>query len=123
MAQFDKVFPTGKPAQKLLHDLIESVVSHPNITIYILAELADIKGYVGDFQAQIRQQSRGVSEDIPEAAMAACTIEVPNEHDYGLTTRRAIYFVYEGCYTPTPAVDWDPMPCARKSLSCAVIHS
>lgn len=39
--------------------------------------------------------------------MAACTLQVPNEFDYGLSQRKAIYRAYEGCYPPTPAVDWD----------------
>ena len=56
-------------------------------------------------QAQIRQKSRGISEDIAEAAMAACTLEVPNELDYGLTKRKVIYKAYDGCYPPTPAVE------------------
>ena len=107
VAQLEKVFPTGELARELLHELIENVAVHPNITIYTQAELVGVKGYVGDFQVQIRQQSRGISDDIAEEAMAACTVEVPNEFDYGLSNRKAIYRAYDGCYPPTPAVDWD----------------
>jgi heterodisulfide reductase subunit A len=106
-AQLETIFPTGKPARELLHDLIDSVVAHPNVTIHTQAELVSMKGYVGDFQAQIRQQSRGVSAGIAEEAMSACTVRVANEFDYGLTSRKAIYWAYEGCYPPTPAVDWE----------------
>ena len=106
-AQLEKVFPTGESARGLLHELIENVAAHPDITIYTQAELVSVKGYVGNFQAQIRQQSRGISDDIAEEAMAACTVEVPNEFDYGLSNRKAIYRAYDGCYPPSPAVDWD----------------
>ncbi|MCA9931412.1 MAG: CoB--CoM heterodisulfide reductase iron-sulfur subunit A family protein, partial [Anaerolineales bacterium] len=106
MAQLESVFPTSESARKTLDGLIRQVVAHPNVTIYTLAELVGMKGYVGDFQATIRQQSRGISDELAEAAMAACTVEVPNEFDYGLTKRKAVYRAYPGCYPPTPAVDW-----------------
>jgi heterodisulfide reductase subunit A2 len=107
MAQLEKLFPTGESARELLHGLIDRVANHPRITVYTRAEVVDLKGYVGDFHAQIRQDSRGISPDIAEEAIEACTVEVPNEFDYGLTKRKVIYRAYEGCYPPTPAVDWN----------------
>ncbi|MBN1992154.1 MAG: CoB--CoM heterodisulfide reductase iron-sulfur subunit A family protein [Anaerolineae bacterium] len=109
MAQLESVFPTGEMARELLHDLIEKVLAQPNITIHTQAELVGLQGYVGDYQAQIRQQSRGVSEDFVEveAAIAACPVEIPDEFNYGLTTRKAIYRAYPGCHPETPAIDWE----------------
>ena len=107
MAQLEHIFPTGEEARDTLHDLIEKVVTHPNITIYTGAELTAVKGYVGDFKVNIEQQSRGVSDDIAEAAIAACTTQVPDEYNYGLTKRKVIYRKYPGCYPPSPAVDWE----------------
>ncbi len=122
MAQLEKVFPTGESARDLLQELTEKVVAHRAITVYTQAEMVGIKGYVGDFQVQIRQQSRGISDDIAEAAMAACTIEVPNEFNYGLDKRKAIYQAYEGCYPPTPAVDWDHYVDGCVRLDSQVLH-
>jgi heterodisulfide reductase subunit A len=109
MAQLESVFPTDEIARDSLRDLIQKVLAHPNITIHTRAELAAIKGYVGDFQGQIRQQSRGVSDDFTgaEAAMAVCPVEVPDKFNYGLTTRKAIYRAYPGCYPTAPAIDWE----------------
>jgi heterodisulfide reductase subunit A len=107
MAQLEHIFPTGEKARDTLHDLIQKVISHPKITIFTQAELSDVKGYVGDFQIKITQQSRGVSDDIAESAIAACTTEVPDEYNYGLTKRKVIYRRYPGCYPSSPAVDWD----------------
>ena len=107
MAQLESVFPTGETARVLLHDLIEKVLAHPLITVHTYTELTGVSGYVGDYHVQLRQQSRGVSDDIPEAAMAACPVEVPDDFNYGLTTRKAIYRAYPGCYPATPAIDWE----------------
>jgi heterodisulfide reductase subunit A len=107
VAQLEKVFPTGENARDALHSLIDQVTKHPRITIFTQTEVATVKGYVGDFQVQIIQQSRGVSNDNAEVLMAACTQEVPDEFNYNLTKRKVIYRAYPGCYPSTPAVDWD----------------
>ena len=65
------------------------------------------KGYVGDFQVQIRQQSRGVSDDIADTILSADMPTVPDEFNYGLSERKIVYRAYPGCYPATPAVDWD----------------
>jgi len=108
-AQLESVFPTGESARQALHQLVEDVLAHPNITVLTRAELTGLSGYVGDFQAQIQVQSRGVSEGFAaiEKAIQACPVEVPDEFNYGLTTRKAIYQVYPGAYPTTPAIDWE----------------
>ncbi len=116
MAQLESVFPTGEQARDTLHELIEKVLVHPLITVHTRAELVDATGYIGDFHVQIRQQSRGVSDEIAASAMEACTEKVPDEYNYGLTKRKLIYRAYPGCYPPTPAVDWDNCPDGRLEL-------
>jgi len=105
MAQLESVFPTDEPARGLLHGLIQQVVAHPNITIFTQTELTGIRGYVGNYEAELCQNGRGVQEDA-EALMNACTQEVPDEFNHGLTNRKVIYRTYPGCYPAAPAVDW-----------------
>jgi heterodisulfide reductase subunit A len=107
VAQLEKVFPTGKEAREGLQVLIDKVVSDPRITIFTQAEMADVKGYLGDYHVKIVQQSRGLSDANAEALMASCTQEVPDEFNYGLTNRKVIYRSYPGCFPATPAVDWE----------------
>jgi heterodisulfide reductase subunit A len=107
-AQLETVFPTGQMARDILHDIIEKVLSHPNITVLTRAEVAKVQGYVGDYHVQIKQQARGVTGEpsTAEAMMEACPVEVPDEFNLGLTTRKAIYRAYPGCYPAAPAIDW-----------------
>ena len=107
MAQLETVFPTGENAHELLCELVKKVVAHPNITPYTQAEVTGVTGYVGNYGVRITQHSRGVSEGNAEALMAACKQEVPDEFNYGLTQRKVIYRPFEGCYPPSPAVDWE----------------
>jgi heterodisulfide reductase subunit A len=107
VAQLEKVFPTEQGGREILHTLIDQVVTNPLITIFTQAELISAKGYVGDFAIQITQQSRGVSDDNAEEIAAACSQEVPDEFNYGLTSRKVVYRAYPGCYPASLAVDWD----------------
>jgi heterodisulfide reductase subunit A len=116
MAQLETVFPTEESARDSLHVLIEEVLAHPGITVLTMAQLEDVKGYVGDFRITIRQESRGVTDEIADAAMAACEAEVEDEFNYGLTRRKVIYRAYPGCYPSTPAVDWEHCPDGRLEL-------
>jgi len=106
MAQLESVFPTGQPARNLLHDLIAQVTHHPNVTIFTQAELVGVQGYVGDFQVQICQQSRGLSDDMADRVQVKGAAALPDEFNYGLTMRSVIYQPYPGCFPPTPTVDW-----------------
>jgi heterodisulfide reductase subunit A len=107
MAQLESVFPTGEDARELIHGLIEKVVANSKITIFTQAEVIGVSGYVGNFNIQVRQHARGVNEENAEALMSACSQEIPDEFNYGLTQRKVIYRPYAGCYLPTPAVDWE----------------
>jgi heterodisulfide reductase subunit A len=102
--------------------LIEQAVAHPSITILTQAEVTAVSGYVGNFNIQVTQHTRGASDGLAEALMAACTQETPDEFNYGLTQRKVIYRPYPGCYPSTPAVDWahydgEPIQVNGKSIT------
>ncbi len=107
VAQLDTLFPTGENARDTLHQIINRVISHPMINVFTQTEVEDISGYVGDFQIELKQNSRGVESENGEAIMEACDQFVPNEFDYGLTERKVVYKTYPGCYPDLPAVDWE----------------
>jgi heterodisulfide reductase subunit A len=108
MAQLESVFPTGEKAREKLHELVEKVARHPRITVLTQAEVVSVSGYVGEFHVQVQRQSRGVSQEFAKfkEAQAACPVEVPDEFNYGLTKRKAIYRAYPSAYPATPAIDW-----------------
>jgi heterodisulfide reductase subunit A len=109
MAQWEHIFPTDESARKLLHSLIEEVLREPNITIHTGAEISAVQGYVGNFQITIRQKPRGVSKDAHDlqAAIDACPVETPDEFNFGMTQRKAIYRPYQGCVPSEAVIDWE----------------
>jgi heterodisulfide reductase subunit A len=109
VARLDRLFPTNQDARQVLHTMIDKVLAEPNITVYTQAEVVGASGYVGNFQIRIRQHSRGVSQDDVnlDQAIAACPVEVPDEFNYDLKSRKAIYQPYPGSYPDSPAIDWE----------------
>jgi heterodisulfide reductase subunit A len=109
MAQLESTFPADADARTELHGLIEQVVAHPLIEVITGAELTGVSGYIGDFEVEITRQPRGVDESFThfKEAEAACPVVTPDEYNYGLTTRKAIYRAYPDAYPNTPAIDWE----------------
>jgi len=108
MARLERIFPTDEDARTLLHQLINEVIEHPNITIHTGAQIVKIKGYVGNFTVQVNQEPRGISEQFQEIdkAINACPVEVEDEFNYGLSKRKAIYRPYLDCIPNSPVIDW-----------------
>lgn len=108
MAQLDQVYPTEEDALKLLDSLIHEVSGNPRIELLTNAEVVEAEGYIGNFHLKVRQRPRGANITPAKlgAAAAVCPVDVENEYDYGLTTRKAIYRPYDGCFPPAPAIDW-----------------
>ena len=95
VAQLEKTFPNQDSASGIVNGLIEQVATNGNITILTQAEISAVSGYVGNYSVKVLQHSRGVSDDQSEKLVAACTQEVPDPFNYGLTTRKVIYTQYK----------------------------
>ncbi len=108
MTQLHKLYPTEEEARPLIAELAREAMAEPSITIHTCAEVVSIGGYIGRFALKVKQQPRGVVEELDNLseAIAACPEETDNEFDYNLTKRKAIYRPYEGCFPPMAAIDW-----------------
>ncbi len=94
MAQLDKTFPTNDCSMCILAPRMIECANHPNVTIHSCSELESLEGKPGRFRAVIRKKSRYVDEDICTGCgecSETCPVELPNEFEMGLTTRKAIY--------------------------------
>lgn len=107
MAQLNKVYPTGDYAVDLLKPLMKAVVSHPRIRLLTNSKVTAVDGYIGNFKAKITTNPRRVNEkcDSCGECVAACPIEVPNEFDFGLSKRKAIYVPFADAVPHTFVVD------------------
>ncbi len=104
-AQIYKLYPSGKSGYEIVKELVEEIKKYPNIKVYTNAEVISAEGALGDFKVKIRINPRYVTEK-SEELMDKCPVEVPDEFNYGLTKRKAIY-KREFSYPDMPVIDID----------------
>jgi heterodisulfide reductase subunit A-like polyferredoxin len=93
MTELDKTFPTGDCATCIVSPKLVECSRNINIEIHTLSELVDLKGEPGNFKAVIKKRPRYVDEDKCTACTQcsdACPVNIPNQFDRNLGTRKAI---------------------------------
>ena len=100
-------FPDGRSGVEIVRALIDEVKNRRNIVVLTNADVESVDGFVGNFEVTVRVRPRYVLRPHPRMreAIEACPVEVPNEYDFGLTKRKAIYYPYEGAFPEIPAID------------------
>ncbi|UCE29814.1 MAG: hydrogenase iron-sulfur subunit [Candidatus Bathyarchaeota archaeon] len=93
MAQLDKTFPTLDCSICIEGPKMVDVSRHPNIEIISFADVLSVQGFVGNFKVKIRKNPRYVIADSCTGCgecRDVCPIEIPNEWDMNMGTRRTI---------------------------------
>jgi heterodisulfide reductase subunit A len=97
----------------LLKPVMDAAASHQDILLQVNSELLELGGSVGYFKARIRRNPRFVSEKctLCDKCVPICPVEVPNEYEYGLSTRKAIYLPFKGARPNLMVID--PVACTK----------
>jgi len=59
VADLNRTFPDLEPVADWLPDLVERVRAHPNITVFLNSEVAEVEGYVGNFEVTVVTGGQG----------------------------------------------------------------
>ncbi len=97
MAMLDKTFPTGDCSMCILSPKLVECARNKNIEIITMAEVQDISGEPGNFKVKLKQSPRFVDAVKCNACgdcVEACPVELPNEFDRRIGTRKAIFRPY-----------------------------
>ncbi|MDI6725533.1 MAG: CoB--CoM heterodisulfide reductase iron-sulfur subunit A family protein [Smithellaceae bacterium] len=108
MAQFDKTFPTLDCSACILTPKMDAVLQHPNIELLAYSEVAEVKGYVGNFDVKVRQKASYVDHDKCNSCLACmekCPAKGASEFDEGLAKRKAIYIPFAQAVPQKPVID------------------
>jgi heterodisulfide reductase subunit A len=90
-----KIFPALECSACVMTPLTSFVGKHPSITTYALSTVEKVTGNEGNFAVTIRKKARYVDEKKCTGCGLCtqnCPVEVPNEYDFGMSLRKAIYF-------------------------------
>jgi len=109
MVQLDKTFPTLDCAACILTPKMVEAAQHENIRIFSYSEVAEVKGFVGNFSVKIKKKARYVKEDVCTGC-GVCTEKcpaknIPNEFNLGMDTRRAIYIPFAQAVPKVATID------------------
>ena len=103
-----EVFPNMECASCMIEPLMDEILHHPQIQTLTYSEVESVKGSFGNFIVRIRKRARHVDTAGCygcRTCHAACPVEVPNEFDFGLSRRKAVYIPYTGALPNASLVD------------------
>jgi len=101
MAKLDKTFPTNDCSMCILAPKMVETSRHPNIELLTYSEVVGLEGTAGNFKAKILKKPRYVSEEKCTGCgncIEKCPtkkLNIPNEFDHGMGSRKAIYIPFE----------------------------
>ncbi|MBQ4628206.1 MAG: CoB--CoM heterodisulfide reductase iron-sulfur subunit A family protein, partial [Clostridia bacterium] len=109
MAQLDKTFPTLDCAACILTPKMVDVAQNDKIRIFSYSEVAEVGGFVGNFDVKIKRRARYVKEDVCTgcgACVEKCPMKkVPNEFNLGMDNRTAIYIPFAQAVPKVATID------------------
>ena len=108
MAQYDKTFPTLDCAACILTPKMVECASNPNIRILSYAEVEEVSGFVGNFEAKIRRRARGVDMEKCTGCGVCyekCPVKVSSEFEAGMGKRKSIYVPFPQAVPNVPIID------------------
>ena len=111
MATLNELFPTNDCSICILAPKMSEVFNHENVEVITNAEVLEISGHVGNFRVKVRKHPRYVDEGKCKGCIddcsSVCPVEVPNEFDYTIGVRKAIYLPIPQSTPLYAAIDWE----------------
>ncbi|AQS58735.1 FAD-dependent oxidoreductase [Desulforamulus ferrireducens] len=108
MARLDKTFPTNDCAMCIMSPKLVDTGRHKNIEIITGAKLTEVSGEPGNFKVKVRQKARYIDTTKCTGCgdcARACPVELPNEFNGNIDTRKATYKLYAQATPNAFAID------------------
>jgi heterodisulfide reductase subunit A len=116
-AQMGRLFSTDENGEEIITKLYNEIKKREKIKLFTGAELESISGSVGNFNTKVNVHPGyivpGANKEKLKQAIAECPDEIPDDFNFGLTKRKAIYKLYEDAHPDIPVIDkeaFNPQP-------------
>ncbi|MCS7102649.1 MAG: CoB--CoM heterodisulfide reductase iron-sulfur subunit A family protein [Candidatus Korarchaeum sp.] len=93
--------------RKAVGSLLNKLKENPKIIVHTNSDVIKVDGSIGNFKIVIRRKPRYVNEkcNLCGRCIEVCPVSVPNEYEYGLVERKAIYLPFSGAYPERYVID------------------
>ncbi len=108
MMQLDKTFPTLDCSACILTPKMSDIKNHPNIELLAYSEVADVKGFVGNFKVTVKRKPRYIEEAICNACGTCakyCSIAIIDRYNEGLSKLQALHIPFPQAIPAAYVVD------------------
>ncbi|MBN2776472.1 MAG: CoB--CoM heterodisulfide reductase iron-sulfur subunit A family protein [Bacteroidales bacterium] len=109
ISHWDVLCTTDETGKELVTRLYNEIITDKNITLYTGTELVESAGSKGDFKAKLKVTPRYVKDMCDKDALAkaidVCPVEVKDEFNFNITTRKAIYHNFPSEYPQAAVID------------------
>ena len=110
VAQNDEVFRSDQKGKEIISILYNEIKNSNKITLFTGATVDKVSGTVGNFHVNIKIKPRYIKKCDTQRlnqVMSECKNTVPNDFDFGLYNRKAIYKNYPEALPDLPVIDKD----------------
>ncbi|MHA1438792.1 MAG: FAD-dependent oxidoreductase [Promethearchaeota archaeon] len=108
VAKWDRIYKMGDCSICFISEFIAELVKEKNIQILTNMEIESVSGEVGNFTIDLIKKPRFVDEKKCtgcKQCTALCSIEKPDQYEFGLTNRKVIYIPFVHSYPYLPLID------------------
>ncbi len=109
VAQWDSLSTSSETGKQIITRLYQELIKHNTITLFTGAEISSYSGSIGDFHLKVNIKPRYINQQCNEGglqkAIDVCPVILPDEFNFNITNRKAIYHNFPSEYPQLPVVD------------------
>ncbi|MFX1386144.1 MAG: hydrogenase iron-sulfur subunit [Promethearchaeota archaeon] len=120
VARWHRIHNMGDCSICFISELIAELVDEKNIKVFTNTEIENVSGEVGNFTINLIKKPRYIDEKRCtgcKQCTEVCSIEKPNQYEFGLTNRKIIYIPFIHSYPFVPLIDEEDI---KKCLKCRI---
>jgi len=120
VARWHRIHNMGDCSICFISELIGELANEKNIKIFTNTEIENVSGEVGNFTINMIKKPRYI--DMKKCTgckqcIDVCSIEKPNQYEFGLTDRKIIYIPFIHSYPYVPLIDQEDL---KNCLNCRI---
>ncbi|MFX1304445.1 MAG: hydrogenase iron-sulfur subunit [Promethearchaeota archaeon] len=120
VARWHRIHNMGDCSICFISELISELVNEKNIKIFTNTDIENVSGEVGNFTLNLVKKPRYI--DLKKCTgckhcIEICSIEKPNQYEFGLTNRKIIYIPFIHSYPYIPLIDEEDL---KNCLNCRI---